>query len=76
MLEVKQKIEEGTPTEQIEVDFNLTRLKPIHANWMVDMYNFLTGEEGRVIILNGWKKAGITGVAQKTDIPPPKDPFA
>ena len=73
---MKKKIEEGTPTEQIEVDFNLTRLKPIHANWMVEMYNFLTCEEGRLIILNGWKKAGITGVVQKTDILPPKDPFA
>ena len=50
--EVKKKIEEGTPTEQIEFDFNLTRPKPIHSNWMVEMYNFLTGEEGRVIILN------------------------
>jgi len=59
---VKKKIEEGTPTEQIEVDFNLTLLKPIQANWKVEMYNFLTGEEGRVIILKGWKKADIAGV--------------
>lgn len=73
---MKRKIEEDTPTEQIEVAFNLTRLKPIHANWIVEMQNCLTGEEGRVIILNGWKKAGVTGVVQKTDILPPKDPFA
>ena len=73
---MKKKIEEGRPTEQIEVDFNLTLLKPIQANWMVEMCNFLTGEEGRVIILNGWKKVGIPGVVQKTDILPPKDPFA
>jgi len=43
---------------------------------MVEMYNFLIGEEGRVIISNGWKKAGITGVVQNTDILPPTDPFA
>ena len=73
---MKKKIEEGTPTEQIEVDFNLKRPKPIHSNWMVEMYNFLTGEEGRVIILNGWRKAGIPGMVQKTDILPAKDPFA
>ena len=24
-------------TEQIEVDFNLTRLKPIDANWMIEL---------------------------------------
>ena len=74
--EVKKKMEEGTPPEQIEVDFNHTRLKPIHANWMVKVHNFLTGEEGRAVILNGWKKAGMTGVVQNTDILPPKDPFA
>ena len=73
---MKKKIEEDTPAEQIEVEFNLTRLKPIHANWMVGMYNFLTGEEGRAIILNGWKKAGIPGMVQQTDILPPKDSFA
>ena len=72
--EVKRKIEEGTPTEHMEVNFNLTRLKPIHAGWMIEMYNFLTSEEGRVTILNGWKKAGIAGVIKKTEVPP-KDPF-
>ena len=74
--EVKEKIKEGTPTEQIEGHFNFKRLKPIYANWMVEMYNFLTGEDGCVIILNGWKKAGIIGMVQKTDILPPKGPFA
>ena len=73
---MKKKIEEGTPREQIDVDFNVTRPKSIHANWMVEMYNFLACEEGRVIILNGWKKAGIPGVVQKTDILPPADAFA
>ena len=67
--EVKRKIEEGTPIEHIEVNFNPTRLKPIHAGWMIELYNFLTSEEDRVTILNGWKKAGIAGVL------PPKDPF-
>ena len=29
-----------------------------------------------MIILNGWKKAGVTGVVEKTEVLPLKDPFA
>ena len=35
-------------------------LKPLHASWVVDLYNFLTTIKGKVVIENGWKKAGIT----------------
>ena len=61
-----------TPKEKIEVNFNLTQLKPIHANWMVELYNFLTSEEGHVIILNDWKKGDVTGVVEKTEVLPLK----
>ena len=35
-------------------------LKPFHASWVVDLYNYLTTTKGKVVIKNGWKKAGIT----------------
>ena len=35
-------------------------LKPLHASWVVDLYNYLTTIKGKVVIENGWKKAGIT----------------
>ena len=34
---MKSKIEGDTPTEQIIINFNLKQLKPIHANWMIEM---------------------------------------
>ena len=51
--EVKRKIEEGMTTDSIEVNFNFTLIKPIHAMWLIEMFNFLTSEEeGRATILN------------------------
>ena len=44
----------------IEVDLKLSTLKPIHAKLLMSIYEFLQGEKGRKIILNGWRAAGIT----------------
>ena len=35
-------------------------LKTLHASWVVDLYNYLATTKGKVVIENGWKKAGIT----------------
>ena len=35
-------------------------LKPLHASWVVDLYNYLTTTKGKVVIENDWKKSGIT----------------
>ena len=37
----------------------LQTLKPLHACWLLDFYNFITSAEGKDTILNGWKTAGI-----------------
>ena len=57
--EMKRKTEERMPTEQIDVNFNLTRLNPIHANWMIEMYNFLTSEEGKLPFQMAGKNQGL-----------------
>ena len=73
--EVKKKIEERVPIESVEIDLSLTRIKPTHALWLIELFNFWTSEEGKKTILNGWKKAGVTNILMKTEILPPKDPF-
>lgn len=35
--------------EDNEVDFRLSHLKPPHAQWLVNAYNYFTGEKG-----NSW----------------------
>ena len=57
-----------------DVDLRLSVLKPIHATWIVSMYNHLSSSEGRQSIAKGWKKAGVT-VASGAKKLPPEDPF-
>ena len=35
-------------------------LKPLHESCVVDLYKYLTTTKGKVVIENGWGKAGIT----------------
>ena len=55
---VKQQLDSGKQLENIDVDFRLTVIKPLHAQWLVDMFNFFTSQKGAEIIIKGWKKAG------------------
>ena len=62
----------------IEVDLKLSTLKPIHAKVLMSIYEFLQGKEGRKIILNGWRAAGITDAiksARETGCFSSLDPF-
>ena len=49
----------GKKIEDINIQFCLTTLKPLHAKWLLEFYNHITSETGAEIILNGWKAAGI-----------------
>ena len=57
------------------VDLRLSVLKPIHATWLVSMYNHLSSSEGRQSIAKGRKKAGVTDVVSGSKNLPPEDPF-
>lgn len=41
-------------TEDVEVDLRLSVFKPLHAQWLVNMYNFLPAKGGRRVIARGW----------------------
>ena len=73
--EVKQQIESGGDSTDVNVDLRLTVLKPLHAVWLVDLYNHLTSPVCVRLIAKGWEKAGISGVlGGQTDLPP-EGPF-
>ena len=46
----------------IQVDLQLSTLKPRHAKVMTDIYKYLKSEKGKEIVKTGWKAAGITNV--------------
>ena len=72
---VKQQLEAGAKLEDIDVDFRLSVLKPLHAQWLVNMYNFFSTERGKLVISKGWKRAEISGLLDGTTVLPPEDPF-
>ena len=47
-------------------------LKPLHASWVCDLYDYLTSSKGEVIIKNGWERAGIIEAIEKglSELPP------
>ena len=73
--QVQQQIEGGTNLEDINVDLRLSVIKPLQAQWLVNMYNFFTQPNGKKVILKGWKKAGIAGLLDNTTLLSPEDPF-
>ena len=67
-VEVQKQMELGNSTN--EVVLRLSILKPLHATWLVSLYNHLTaGGVGKWHIAKGWNKAGISELIQgKTTI--------
>ena len=49
--QISEELQSGIPFEDIDVKLRLSNLKPLHAGWVVDFYNF--------IMLNGGKAAAI-----------------
>lgn len=61
---MQQRLASGKPLEDIEVDLKLTVVKPLLAQWLINMYNYFTGSNGKRVIgkRQGWKKAGVSGL--------------
>ena len=57
--QVQKHLDKGIALEDIDIRFQLTTVKPLHANWLIDLYNELTSSQAKDIIIGGWKKSGI-----------------
>ena len=73
--QIQSQLDSGVVLDDVDVDLRLSVLKPIHATWIVSMYNHLSSSEGRHSIAKGWKKAGVTDVVSGSKKLPPEDPF-
>ena len=59
MDQISKQLDSGKAIEEVEVKLQLTMLKPLHAEWLTELYNHMTKLEGKEVIVNGWKAAGI-----------------
>ena len=70
-------MEEGKGLETTETPLKLSTIKPLHAKWLIEMYNEMTLDEGRKMCLKGWEVLGIkTAVEQSLSKLPCLDPFS
>ena len=63
--QVIRALDEGKDIKDVEISLKLSIVKPLHAKWLIEMYNHMTSSEGRDICLKGWKVTGILDAAEK-----------
>ena len=59
MKQVDTALQVGKKLEDINTEFRLWVIVPLHAKWLVEHYNHISSEAGTEVIVNGFKLAGI-----------------
>ena len=73
---IQMHLNYGVPLEEISIKFLLSTLKPLHATWLIELYNELSSEAGRDVIISGWRQSGIIDALELGSASlPTLDPF-
>ena len=56
---VQRAMDVGKSMGEIHIDLKLLVLKPLHASWLIELFNHMTSPAGRAVSLKGWEVAGI-----------------
>jgi len=56
---IKEALDKGIAIDEIDIKTPLTMIKPLHAKWLIEMYDELTSDKGRNVVVNGWRASGI-----------------
>ena len=57
--QIQIQLNDGVPLDEVSVKFLLTTMKPLHAKWLIELYNELSSEACRDVIISGWRQSGI-----------------
>ena len=69
-------IKNGLELDDIDIDYRLSVLKPLHATWLISLYDHMNTEEGMKVTASGWKKSGIfDAITKGSSELPSLDPF-
>ena len=60
--QVSAQVALGTEPSKVKVSAKLSDIKPLHSQWIVDLYNHIREEKD--MIINGLKSAGVTEAIQ------------
>ena len=58
--QVQRAMDAGKSMGEIDIDLKLSVLKPLHASWLIELFNHMTSPARRAVSLEGWEVAGIT----------------
>ena len=48
--QIMKQLDDGKELHDISIDLKLSKLKPLHAKWLVELYNQMSTAEGQKII--------------------------
>ena len=51
--------------EEVDIDLKLSVLKPLHASWLIELFNHMTSPAGKAVSLKCWEVAGMTNAVKK-----------
>ena len=57
-------LENGQELEDIEINYHLSVLKPLHETWLISLYDYISSPEDKVVIASRWRKSGIFNAAE------------
>ena len=57
--------QEGEAPADVEVSLNLSQIKPLHAKWIYEKYEYLRGHSD--LVLNGFETVGKTEAVEKSN---------
>ena len=56
--------ENGSEVTYAKVAVQLTIMKPLHAKWLSEFYNYIKSSDGQEITRNAWLRSGITNAVK------------
>ena len=75
--QINTGLENGQELDDIEIDYRLSVLKPLHAKWLISFYNYMSTTKGKEVISNRWKRSGIyDSITLGSSKLPALDPFS
>ena len=55
MEQIIEQLGNGKQIKEVDVKLQLTRLKPLDAELLVELFNHMSTSQGKKIIMSGWK---------------------
>ena len=69
-------MDNGIELDDIEINYRLSVLKPLHATWLISLYSHMNSPEGKEVSASSWKKSGIfEAIIMGSSKLPTLDPF-